>query len=119
MNEEILKKAGIDYDGGVSRFKGRSALYEKVLAKFPNDTAFERSCNAYDAGNMTELLAASHELKGVCGNMNLTELYIASDRLVKLLRREEYSQMELEIVFLEYKRRYALTRQAVIDSMEE
>ena len=96
MNTDVLIKAGIDYEGGVKRFMGRKALYEKLLNKFPKDTTFARIREDYENLDMDGLLRDAHEFKGMCGNVSLPGLFSAAERLVALLRREGFSPDELK-----------------------
>ena len=38
MTHELLLEAGVNYIDGIKRFGGKTALYEKYLMKFPQDT---------------------------------------------------------------------------------
>lgn len=119
MRADILKSAGIDYDGGVKRFMGRAALYEKVLAKFPKDLTFSRIKNDMCSGDTEKLLMDTHELKGMCGNISLPDLFSAAEDMVNLLRRGEYEQSDLDASFARLEANYIKVYEAVLSAMED
>ena len=72
---EKLDKAGIDVAGALERLNGKEELFTRLLNKFLNDTNFEKLKTAIDSGNYEEAANAAHALKGVCGNLAMTELF--------------------------------------------
>lgn len=86
MNHEICDRYKIDYRAGAERFRGDEDMYGMVLTAFLSDDTFARAQAAYAAGDPELLFTVAHELKGVSGNMSLTELYEASCSLVEYLR---------------------------------
>lgn len=72
---EKLEKAGIDVSGALERFMGNDALLERFLNKFLSDTNYEKLAAAIDAGDQETALTVAHTLKGVCGNLAMTELF--------------------------------------------
>lgn len=114
MNTEILKNAGIDYDGGVKRFMGRDHLYMKTLSKFPKNDAMERIRTDYKEHDMDALLRDCHEFKGMCGNMSMTQLYSTANEIVMLLRSDETPDEKLTVSIKELEREYAIARDAIL-----
>lgn len=86
MNKQILQAAGINYDEGVSRFAGKTELYEKYLKKFVDDASFPQLQDAMEQENYPEAFRQAHTLKGVTGNLSLTPLFEALSPLVEALR---------------------------------
>ena len=86
LNRDILTKAGIDYEKGLSRYLDDAEFYEEVLIGFEEEDAFERAEKYFEAGDANGLLNAVHELKGVAGNVEMTELYKSSSEVVALIR---------------------------------
>ena len=81
-----LEAAGIDVGSALERFMGSDALLERFLKKFPEDTNYKVLRAALDAGDREGAATAAHSLKGVCGNLSLTELFDLFTRQVQLLR---------------------------------
>lgn len=77
MNAQRLQKltdAGINVSEALGRFMGNEALLEKFLKKFLDDTNYFALCEAVKSGDNEAALTASHTLKGVSGNLSMTEL---------------------------------------------
>ena len=81
-----LKAAGIDVDGALERFMGSEALLEKFLKKFLEDGNYAALRTALDTGDREGAVTASHSLKGLCGNLSMTELFDLFTRQVQMLR---------------------------------
>lgn len=92
MDVQKLKDAGIDVDGALERFLGNQALMEKFLKKFPADTNFAKLETAIKQENKEEALAASHTLKGVCGNLSIQKLFDLVSEQVSLFRADEWEK---------------------------
>lgn len=88
---EQLESAGIDVKDALSRFMGNANLLEKFLKKFPDDQNYKKLCEALEADDAEAALAASHTLKGVCGNLSMTELSGLLTEQVREFRVGEYS----------------------------
>lgn len=85
----VLMEGGINFDEVLERCMGSEALVARLLKKFPADGSFARLSEAVDGGNEAAALEASHTLKGVCGNLAVTELFGLLDRQVQLLRAHD------------------------------
>lgn len=94
MNEKILKKAGIDCLAGIRRFSGNAALYEKYLKKFAADENFKLAKNAIEEKNYEDMLKYVHTLKGVTGNLSMTELFNSCSELVIVIRDKEFNRVD-------------------------
>ena len=114
-----MSKAGIDYEQGVKRFLGRSALYDKTLGRFLKDGAFSRIRADFESGDKAALLADAHEFKGMCGNIAMPSLYESSSALVALLRREDCGEDELASAYERLDADYEAARAAITAAMEE
>lgn len=89
MNKEILKAHGVDYDAGVRRFMGDEPLYEEMLIAFLADECAANAESALKKQDYKALFEQVHALKGVAGNLDMTELYRAASELTNVLRKEE------------------------------
>lgn len=89
MDNQRLKQltdGGIDVDDALGRFMGNEGLLERFLKKFLDDENYEKLKEAVKNGDVENMITASHTLKGVCGNLSMTELFTLFDRQVKELR---------------------------------
>lgn len=117
MNTDILKRAGIDYDSGLDRFMGDAELYETVLAMFLDDCSLQKAGDARAKGDYPAMFEAMHELKGVAGNEDMTDLYKASCELVELLRGgSDYDYAAIDRSFDEVSRSYAAAKAGILDA---
>ena len=101
---EKLIAANVDYENGKKRFAGNTALYEKYLLKFKDDTHYQGVKDAFEAGDYETLLKEAHTLKGVAGTLGLLDIYQKSSDIVTALRtekKEEIPQLvqELQLVY--------------------
>ncbi len=82
-----LETAGIDVAQALERMMGSEALLERLLCKFLEDENFSQWRAALDSGDSERAAAAAHALKGVCGNLSMTELFALFTEQVDALRR--------------------------------
>ena len=82
-----LESAGVDVEQALERMMGSDALLERLLHKFLEDGNFTALTAALEAGDLPAAVNASHTLKGVCGNLSMTGLYISLAGQVDALRR--------------------------------
>ena len=81
-----LQAAGIDVESALERVMGNEALLERLLGKFPDAPQYSALCAALERGDPEQAAIAAHTLKGVCGNLSMTELYGLFTRQVDALR---------------------------------
>ena len=94
MNPErrqALSEAGIAVEAALERMMGSEALLEKLLGKFLQDKNLPALVSALAAGDQAEAVAASHALKGVCGNLSMEGLYALFTRQVDALRQGDWA----------------------------
>lgn len=65
----------INFEEGVKRVMNNTKLYAKLLGKFQADTNLQDIETALAAGDMEKAKSAVHSLKGLAGNLSLTELF--------------------------------------------
>ena len=73
--ETKLKDAGIDVNEALGRFMGNETLFEMFLKKFLADKNFEGLTEAAKEKDTEKMIATSHSLKGVTGNLSMTVLF--------------------------------------------
>ncbi len=93
-NLDILKNAGIDTDALIKRLMGNEALISVFIKKFTKDKTFEELKSAFCEKDMKKAEIKSHTLKGMCGNLSLTNLYDLFTKQTMLLRRGEFDKAE-------------------------
>lgn len=81
-----LNKIGINTDEGIARCMGSESLYIKLVNMVPDEKNFDKLKAAADAGDMSAAFEAAHALKGVLGNLSLTQMYEKSSEITELLR---------------------------------
>lgn len=86
MKIEKLKSCGIDYDGGVDRFGGNEAMFEKFVRRYGEDTRYTDLLAAIESGDCEQAFRVAHALKGVVGNLSFTVYYEAITPLTELLK---------------------------------
>lgn len=89
LNEQqidALVAHGVDYHGGIDRFGGNVALFEKFIFRYLDDTHYDHLVEALDAGDIEEGFRIAHTLKGVVGNLSFASYFSALDPLTEALR---------------------------------
>lgn len=89
-----LQALGADIHDGLTRFVNNTALYEKMLKKFPGAAEGLPVLSNFESGDLDAALANAHTLKGMTGNLSLTPLYHAYTDIVALLREEKPAQAQ-------------------------
>lgn len=90
--KERLREAGIDVSGALERFMGNEDLLERFLKKFLNDSNYEKLMTAIEEGNQEDALTAAHTLKGVTGNLAMTELFDLLTSQVSAFRNDNWDE---------------------------
>lgn len=120
MNCELLGAYGIDYKKGLARCMNDESFYEKMLRLFLEDTSYPRALAEYEAQNDRGLFKTLHELKGACGNADMTELYDAVGLLVEYLRSGEgIERPKVEVMFADVTRAYDRAKRGVYEALGE
>ena len=88
--KEKLGEAGIDISVALARFMGNETLLERFLKKFLDDTNYEKLVAAMDAKQQEEALTAAHTLKGITGNLAMTELFALLTEQVAAFRADDW-----------------------------
>lgn len=111
MNIENLKKNGIDYEDGLSRFSGNAKLYEKYLMKLLDITLYEDMKTAIDKGDIKSAFEYAHKLKAFIGNLSILDFYDGIKDLTEILRAGELKDFKDELAELD--KEYELILQAI------
>mgnify|MGYP001856385777 FL=1 len=81
-----LESGGIDVAQALERVMGNEALLERLLGRFLDDPQYPALCAALERGDMEQAVRAAHTLKGMCGNLSMTELFQLFTAQVEVLR---------------------------------
>lgn len=81
-----LEAGGIDVDQALERVMGNEALLERLLGKFLDAPQYHALCAALERGDPEQAAAAAHTMKGMCGNLSMTELFRLFTMQVETLR---------------------------------
>lgn len=92
MEESLKQKLlddGIDVDDALSRFMNNEKLLLRMLKKFKEEPSYSLLMDAYEKKDAKAALAASHSMKGVCGNLSIKALYELTAKQVDLFRHDD------------------------------
>ncbi len=81
-----LEAGGIDVAQALERVMGNEALLERLLGKFLDAPQYHALCAALERGDPEQAAAAAHTMKGMCGNLSMTELFRLFTMQVETLR---------------------------------
>lgn len=84
VNELIAH--GVDYRGGVDRFGGNAAMFEKFIFRYLDDEHYDLLVKAIDANDAEEGFRNAHTLKGVVGNLSFTTYFSVLEPVTEALR---------------------------------
>lgn len=84
--KEILLDAGYDIKGAIARFAGNADLYMMFLKKYVDDDNMSKIIAALEVENYTDAYAAAHALKGVSGNLGITDVFECSKDFLALVK---------------------------------
>ena len=83
--QELYQRIGGSYDQAIKVLRVEK-LIDKHIRKFPVGGVTERLIAAGDAMDGTQLFESAHALKGVCGNLGLTQLAEAASGIAEEYR---------------------------------
>ena len=82
----ILRNANIDYEDITDRFEGNESLYLKLAELFLDDPHMPNVRKAFAAGDLATAEVEAHALKGVAGNLSLTNVHKLAKSMNDALR---------------------------------
>ena len=98
---DALKSFGANVDEGLGRCMGNEALYLKLVATIPGEKNFGKLSESIQNNDLDGAFEAAHALKGVLGNLSLTNMYDKVAGITELLRARteiDYSEKVAEIM---------------------
>lgn len=105
-----LKKLGADTESGLARCVNNEEFYLKMVGLSLQDDKFEKLRSAIEAGDLDSAFEAAHALKGVLGNVGLTQLFEPVSEMTEELRGRndiDYSGY-IDTIFSELEKLQAL-----------
>lgn len=108
-------KLCVDLDAALARVRGNKALYKRMLGMFLESQEFANFEAALEEKNYAHGAEIAHGIKGMTGNLGLTLVFEASEKLMQEMRQGPPS----EALVLEYGQNLAKTRSAVKQLVEE
>lgn len=94
MNKYKLTKAGINVSEATERFGGNFEMLEEFLGKFVENEYYPKLKTAIECNDVKAAFEAAHALKGMTGNLSMTQLYDSIYALVEELRAERTENLE-------------------------
>ena len=91
-----LMAAGIDVEDALKRMMGSEKLLLRLLKKFLADQNYKQWVQAMETQNREKAIDAAHALKGICGNLSMTELYLLFSKQVDDLRADRWEKAEAQ-----------------------
>ena len=83
--EELYREIGGSYERAISVLRVEK-LVDKHIRKLTTNGVVDRVIAAKDGMDPTELFESAHAMKGVCGNLGLTELAEAASEIAEEFR---------------------------------
>lgn len=86
---ELDTYVSFDKKQTLERFSNYEVMVIKYLKKFVTDPTFDAFKEAVANKNKEDLENTAHSLKGICGNLGLTELFDLYNAIVKDVREDK------------------------------
>ena len=113
--EELYARIGGDYAEAISRLR-MDKLVARFVVKLLDDGSPERLVSAWAEGDEGATFEAAHTVKGVCGNLALTELFQLSNDITEALRPGNVvlrAQTDLDALVARFGELWGTTRDAI------
>ena len=94
--KQFYEETGSNYQAALSIMMN-DMLIERMIKKFMESNSYNQIMDAYMAGNIKEVFALAHTLKGVSGNLALTKLFEIASELTEATRDKETANIDKEI----------------------
>ena len=86
MTIEQLKAFGCNVEEGLERCMNNESFYLMLVNKFIVSTDLSKLENSLKENDLETAFKEAHSLKGVCGNLSLTPLFVVASEMVEPLR---------------------------------
>jgi FOG: HPt domain len=88
----------IDFEDGIKRVMNNKAFFIKMLVKFKDDPNLKNLEAALAANDYEKAQVAAHTLKGLSGNLSLTELFKQSREIEAQIKTKAVNPGQLDIL---------------------
>ena len=86
---EELSQSGVNIEDAISRCMGNGELLEKLYRIFPDCIRKANVKESFETGNIDAAFSGAHMLKGMTGNLAMTQIFKAYCDIVEFLRNSE------------------------------
>lgn len=86
---EEMQRDGIDINSAMERFLNNEEMYRSFLRRLPDENTYDNMLEAVRKKEVSYAFDEAHKLKGILGNLALTEAYNKLFDIVECLRRGE------------------------------
>lgn len=83
---DALREKNVKVDDTIDRFVGNTGLFIKFIVSFAMEDRIPAIYEAYESGDSDKLIMTVHKLKGVAGNLGITEIYETAEKAIAILR---------------------------------
>ena len=87
----------INVEEGLGRVRNNAMLYKRMLSMFIDSKEVGQLEDALAEGNLEAASHEAHSVKGIAGNLSLTDLYNISDILTEELRKDILNEETLAL----------------------
>ena len=94
LTVSALKELGANTDEGMARCLNNESFYLRMVTMGLQDGSFAKLEEAVNSGNLDAGFEAAHALKGVMGNLSLTQVYEPLNEITEMLRRREQADYQ-------------------------
>ena len=86
---DVLKQLGADTEEGLTRCMNNEAFYLRRVGIALKDANFAKLRTEIEAGNLEEAFESAHALKGMLGNVSLTNVADPVIKITEALRAKD------------------------------
>jgi len=109
-NVEILKHLqnnNIDTSSALERFLDNQEMYIMYIKKFAQDPSFYQIEKYLTDKKWEQAFELTHALKGITGNLGITELFTAFSQIAVAYRKQDFTEMK--DLYFKTKKKYIQT----------
>jgi HPt (histidine-containing phosphotransfer) domain-containing protein len=106
----------IDFEDGVKRVMNNKAFFIKMLVKFKDDPNVKNLEDALAANDYEKAQVAAHTLKGLSGNLSLTELFKQSREIETQIKARSVNPGQFDILKDVYTKTLAEVEKVITDN---
>lgn len=116
--EEIFRLHGVNYQETMPRFSNNMTLYIKLLNMLFEEDTLALLGQALQNKDVAQAFAHAHTIKGVLGNMGLSQAYATACALVEPLSAKQWQEEEYTALYTRLCAQYEEAR-ALLDALKK